>query len=174
MPVWQTSTGVHGSIQVISDSTIPLKDGKEKWIPGFRLPLQRAWVTIEISDGLDVPANATGKFPRVAPEYIDTDHLPPGVLINLKKAAQYRDGWKDDPMKSLIKWLDGPESTQFYGLERGDPRGGRPVKMVMTAEEYEKFLKAKADGTLDVNEISTTHPVGNAAQKVHQGTRVTK
>jgi hypothetical protein len=123
----------------------------------------------EPDDGFAMPSKVS--FSRVAPEYIDTDNLPAGVAMDLNKAALYRPEWKKDPLKALEAWLDSEMAKQLYSFERGDPRGQRPVKMVMTAADHAKFLEAKEAGVLDIDEAVTTPPVETGAQKIRRGVR---
>ena len=175
MPVWMTTTGAHGSIQVIPDEKVLLKNGGTKLIPGLRLSLQRAWVTGDIDMGLnEQPEFASGEFTKQAPEFYDTDHMPPGDVGNLRKAAAHREDMKKNPVKWLEQWFDGEDAKQYYGLQRGDPRGKRPVRMTMTADDYKKFVAMKSETGLDTKEVITQPPVSTPAQQVHQGTRVTR
>jgi len=81
------------------------------------------------------PAWTSNDPADVGPDVLDTDTLPFQTRKNL--ADLHGEGWK-----KILEDALGGEMGERWGIVKGDPRPLRPVKVTMTAKEFEEYKKA--------------------------------
>lgn len=94
------------------------------------------------------------------PDVIDTDKL------DFMTVGMFEKAWGDDWKEKLNKYFKS-KACKMLGIVPGDPRPMRPVKVTMTAAEFEEYQKQKPEAKGEV-------PGPGGKQKVVAGTRGTQ